>query len=400
MEKINTNRIAIEQAIERSIATILPSREALINELMSGKKMKFYIGCDATGPDLHIGHATNFLLLERLRKLGHEIIVLFGDFTARIGDPTGRDTERKMLSEAEVGENISNWTHQVGCALNLNDAHNPVRIEKNSSWLGKLGFAEVLDLASSFTAQQMIERDIFDKRWKNKKPIYLHEFLYPLMQGYDSVALGVDGEVGGNDQTFNMLTGRTLLKKYKNTEKFVIATTLLINPKTGKKLMSKSEGRYVALSATPNDMFGGVMALPDEAISQLFIDCTEVPITEVGQWEQKLKDGVNPRDAKIHLATEIVTRFHSRTDAEKARASFRSTFGEGRPQEFVDVPQASAAETLLEKGIISSKTDLRRLIADGAITEVGSGKKQGEDFMKNPPPGEYRLGKHRFVRIV
>lgn len=366
--------------------------------------MRFYIGCDATGPDLHIGHATNFLLLERLRKLGHDIIILFGDFTARIGDPTEKDTARKMLSEQEVEKNIQTWKEQVSKALRLDDPENPVRIEKNSVWLSTLNFSDIVNLASAFTAQQMLERDMFDRRWKEGKPIYLHEFLYPLMQGYDSVALDVDVEVGGNDQVFNMLTGRTLLKKYKGKEKFVIATTLLEHPQTGKKLMSKSEGDYVALSATPREMFGGVMALPDGAIPQLFLDCTEVPLSEVHQITQDLKSGTkNPRDIKSLLAREIVARFHGIETGDQAEKDFNLTFREGKPKDFTEIKisgSKSVADALMEQNIIESKTELRRLVREGAITRVASGEKQGEGFLKSPPPGEYRIGKHRFVRIT
>lgn len=366
--------------------------------------MRFYIGCDATGPDLHIGHATNFLLLERLRKLGHEIIVLFGDFTARIGDPTAKDTARKILSAKEVEENIQTWKAQISKALRLDDPENPVRIEKNSKWLSTLNFSDIVNLASVFTAQQMLERDMFERRWKEEKPIHLHEFLYPLMQGYDSVALDVDVEVGGNDQIFNMLTGRTLLKKYKDKEKFVIATTLLEHPQTGKKLMSKSEGSYVALSATPGEMFGGVMALPDGAIPQLFLDCTEVPLSEVHQITQDLKGGAkNPRDIKSHLAKEIVARFHGTEAGVQAEKDFNQTFREGKPQEFMEIKVSnskSVADALIVHKVIESKTELRRLIKESAITSVASGEKQGEDFLKSPPPGEYRIGKHRFVKIV
>ncbi|TSC84528.1 MAG: hypothetical protein G01um101417_193 [Parcubacteria group bacterium Gr01-1014_17] len=401
MKRPITDRIAIERALERSIAAILPSREELIQALSSGKRLRFYIGCDPTGPNLHIGHATNFLLLERLRKLGHEIIVLFGDFTARIGDPTEKESVRKVLTEKEITENIKTWKEQVGRALNLNDPENSVRIELNSKWLSALGFSEIVDLASAFTVQQMLERDMFEKRWKDEKPIYLHEFFYPLMQGYDSVALDVDAEMGGNDQLFNMLTGRILLKKYKNKEKFVITTTLLINPKTGKKLMNKSEGDYVALSAKPSEMFGGVMALPDAAITQLFIDCTEVPLSEIEEFKQKIKNGTNPRDIKARLAKEVVSLFHSKNDAEDAEKEFNQAFRDGKPSEFVAVALEgkTLANTLIEKKIIESKTELRRLIAEGAVTHIASGEKMGEEFLKKQTSGEYRIGKHRFVRI-
>lgn len=399
---VETNRKNIEAALERSIATILPSRDAFVAALSGGKRLRFYIGADPTGPDLHLGHATNFLLLERLRRLGHEIIVLFGDFTARIGDPTEKDAARKMLTAKEIAEHIRTWKKQVGKILSLTDKGNPVKIKKNSAWLGKLDFSDIIGLASAFTAQQMLERDMFAKRQRAGQPIYLHEFFYPLMQGYDSVAMNVDAEVGGTDQLFNMLVGRTLLKKQRDKEKFVIATTLLENPRTGKKLMNKSEGGYISLRAAANEMFGGVMALPDEALVQLFLDCTEVSLQEVGQIEQQLKSGANPRDSKARLAREIVSLYHGKDAGAKAEEEFNRAFREGKPKEFLEISvsdSVSVADALLGKKLIGSKSDLRRLIMEGAVTNLDTGAKMGEAFLKTAPAGKYRIGKHRFVEI-
>ncbi len=403
--KVETNRKSIEAALERSIATILPSREAFVAALSSGKRLRLYIGADPTGPDLHLGHATNFLLLERLRRLGHEIIVLFGDFTARIGDPTEKEATRKMLTAKKITENIRTWKKQVGKVLSLNDKKNPVKIMKNSVWLGKLNFSEIIELASAFTVQQMLERDMFAKRLRAGQPIYLHEFLYPLMQGYDSVAMNVDAEVGGTDQLFNMLVGRTLLKKHQDKEKFIIATTLLENARTGKKLMNKSGGGYVAMGAAANEMFGGVMALPDEALVQLFLDCTAVSLQEVGQIEQQLKGGASPRDIKARLAREIVSLYHGEDAAAKAEGEFTRAFREGKPKEFLEISAsdsvsvADVADVLLEKRIIKSKSELRRLLKEGAITNLDSNTKMGDDFLKTAPLGKYRIGKHRFIEI-
>ena len=203
--QINTDSELVDQILTRSIAHILPSKEELKKLLQSGKRIRIYIGADATGPDLHLGHATNFILIEKLRKLGHEVIILFGDFTAMIGDPTGKEVTRKPLTQSDVDSHISTWKAQVEKILDFSDKENPPRIVKNSEWLSKLNFGDILKIASNFTVQQMIERDMFQKRHEDQKPIHLHEFLYPLMQGYDSVALDVDVEIGGNDQTFNML---------------------------------------------------------------------------------------------------------------------------------------------------------------------------------------------------
>lgn len=234
MKNIDTNNEKIEEILTRSIAEILPTKDGLRNELKSGKRLRIYTGTDATGTSLHIGHATNYMVLEKLRRLGHEVIFLVGDFTARIGDPTDKnETARKQLTREQVIENVKTWIDQVRPVIDVDNKENPVRILFNNDWLSKLSFEDVINLASNFTVQRMIERDMFQVRMQSNKPLYLHEMLYPLMQGYDSVAIDVDVEMCGRDQKFNALAGRTLLKKIKNKEKFVLITTLLENPKTG-----------------------------------------------------------------------------------------------------------------------------------------------------------------------
>ena len=241
--KINTDSKTIDEILERGVSNIYPTKEGLRELLLSGKKLKIYLGADPTGTELHLGHSKNFILLEKLRRLGHEVVVLFGDFTAMIGDPTGKLNTRVSLSEKEVKNNLKSWKKQLSPIIKFKTfLDDGAKIVKNSKWLSKLSFGDITRLSSNFTVQQMIERDMFDKRIKEGNPIYLNEFLYPLMQGYDSVVLGVDVEIGGTDQTFNMLAGRTLLKKLKNKEKFVITIDLIVDPKTGKK-MSKSEGK-------------------------------------------------------------------------------------------------------------------------------------------------------------
>jgi tyrosyl-tRNA synthetase len=270
--KINTDPKIIEELLTRSVVNILPTKELFKDLLLGGKRLRIYSGADATGSKLHLGHSTNFMILEKFRQLGHEVIILFGDFTAKIGDPSGKDTTRKPLTDSDVKKNLKTWEKQISKIIKIGHFDNGAKIVRNSDWLSKMSFVDVVKLASNFTVQQMIERDMFQKRIEDKKPIYLHEFFYPLMQGHDSVVLDVDVEIGGNDQTFNMLTGRTLQKIARNKEKFVIPTTLLINPKTGKKLMNKSEGSAVWLDDEPKEMFGKIMSLADEAIVSMFTD--------------------------------------------------------------------------------------------------------------------------------
>src|SRR3989344_5440816 len=375
----------VEELLSRSVKEIIPSKEFLKEVLLSGKKLKIYIGTDATGESLHLGHATNYMILERFRRLGHEVIFLVGDFTSRIGDPTDRDdSERRQLSREEVVQNTKTWIDQVKPLIDVDNKENPVKVMYNHEWLSKLTFEDVLNLASNFTVQQMIERDMFQKRMQENKPLYLQELFYPLMQGYDSVVMDVDMEMCGNDQKFNALAGRTLLKKLKNKEKFVFITTLLENPVTGEKMMSKSKGTGVFLDWDANKMFGAIMALPDENMKQLFIDCTGLNLEEV--------DGIlngHPKEAKIRLAFEITKIYHKEDAAQKAQDNFEQTFVKGAVPKDIKTIQVDKdtplVNVLLKEGMISSKSEFNRLNKEGAIKEIEK--------------GVYRIGKHRFLKI-
>jgi tyrosyl-tRNA synthetase len=367
----------IDELLTRSVAEILPSKEAFKEALLSGRKLRFYIGTDATGASLHLGHATNYMVLEKFRKLGHEVIFLIGDFTSRIGDPTDKEAARTQLTREQVVANAMTWMKQVEPVIGLHDKENPVRVMYNHDWLSKLTFEDVINLASHFTVQQMLERDMFDKRMKEEKPIYIHEFFYPLMQGYDSVAMDVDVEMCGNDQKFNALVGRTLLKKLKNKEKFVFITTLLENPVTGEKMMSKSLGTGVFLDTSPEDMYGKLMAQADENIPQLFTDCTYLPMDEIRKIEQELQsEKVNPRDIKMRLAREIVTIYHGAEAAEKAEEEFKKVFQEkelptNMSKILIPPHGILVVDALVESGVIESKSKARQLIGQGAVKIEG-----------------------------
>ena len=387
----------LQELLTRSIATILPTATQFEEVLKSGRRLRMYIGADATGPQLHLGHATNFLFLEKLRKLGHEVIILFGDFTAMIGDPTDRESARVPLSEEQVNVHIATWKDQVGRILDFDATDNPALIKRNSQWLSKLNFGDILSLASNFTVQQMLERDMFEKRINEGKPVHLHEFLYPLMQGYDSVAMDVDVEVGGTDQTFNMLAGRMLQKKLNNREKFVVATTLLENPKTRKKLMSKSQGGYIALNDPPTEMYAKTMALPDEVIRQMFVDCTTISLEDM----EPILNEENPRDAKMRLAREIVTLYHAADAAQKAEDAFISTFQKGAvPDEVDEVARAGGetyADALVRAGTVSSKAELSRLFSAGAVSDAVTGEKY--EKIPDASGATLKIGKRRFVKL-
>ncbi|MFA5651745.1 MAG: tyrosine--tRNA ligase [Candidatus Paceibacterota bacterium] len=402
--KINTDPKKIEEILNRSVQNILPSKDFFRKELLSGRKLKIYVGADATGTKLHIGHATNFMIIERLRQLGHEVIILFGDFTAMIGDPSGKDSARKALTKNDVSQNLKNWKSQVSKVVKIGGVDNGAKIVTNSTWLSKMSFADVVKLASNFTVQQMLERDMFQKRLEEKKPIFLQEFLYPLMQGYDSVALDVDVEVGGNDQTFNMLVGRTLQKNTRNKEKFVVATTLLINPKTGRKLMSKSEGSVIGLDDEYHDMFGKCMSLPDEAIISVFTDCTYVSMEEISEIKKQLENGANPRDAKLRLGKEIVKIYYNQEKADSAEKDFIETFKKGGlPENMEEIKTEngkSLMELLVEKKIVSSKTDFRRLISENAVSNAVNSEKITDVNFKIHNEITLKIGKKRFVKIT
>jgi len=266
----------VDEILERGVLIdFLPTKEEFKEKLLSGEKMRFYIGADPTATALHLGHAQNLIILEDFRKLGHEVIFLIGDFTGMIGDPTDKSSARVRQTHEDVESNFKNWLEQTKNILSFDAEENPVQVKYNSEWLSKLNFEETIDLASNFTVQQMLERDMFEKRIKGNKPIYLHEFLYPLMQGYDSVAMDVDVELCGTDQIFNALAGRTLLRKIKNKEKFVIVANLIQDEKTGE-LMSKSNGTGVFLDLDSQNLYGAIMAQSDGMIRPLFLGCTRV----------------------------------------------------------------------------------------------------------------------------
>ena len=383
-----------------TIVEILPSKETFREKLLGEKKMRFYIGFDATAPTLHLSHAKNIMLLEKFRQLGHEVILLFGDFTARIGDPTGESKARRQLTKEDVDKNVSEWQRQVRPLMCFDDPVNPPKVMFNSDWLSKLTFEEIIHLASNVTVQQMLKRDMFDRRLKNEEPIHLHEFLYPLMQGYDSVAMDVDVELCGTDQIFNALMGRTLLEKLKNKEKFVVAVTLMENPKTGE-LMSKSKGTGVFLNTTPRDMFGQIMAQPDEMMELLFVNCTHVSLDEI----QTLLASDRPRDTKVRLAREIVTLFHGEKVANEEEYYFTETFSKKNVQA-EDIPECEVKkETNILDALVSfefaqSKGDARRKIEQGGVSIDGEKITDANFVFDESVRGKIlRVGKKHFAKL-
>ncbi len=401
--KTITDEKIIDDILSRSVAEIIPSKEFLKKELLSGRQLRIYIGADPTGPALHLGHATNYMIMEKFRQLGHQIILLIGDFTARIGDPTDKTAARVQLNRQQVVDNTKTWIKQLSPIISFDDKENPVEIVYNHDWLSKLTFEELIDIASNFTVQGMLERDMFEKRIKENKPIYLHEFFYPLMQGYDSVHLDIDVEFCGNDQKFNALAGRTLLRRYKNKEKFVFITTLLENPVTGEKMMSKSLGTGVFLDATPNDMFGKVMAQADENIIQLFTDCTYMSLEDISKIKDELQEGKNPKIIKARLAFEIVKIYHGESAAKAAEETFDTTFSKGGVPEDIQEIKISKNETLadvlVQSGIIPSKAEWRRLVDNGAVRFEDDTKVTDPNLLPDKTL-ILKIGKRRFVKVI
>lgn len=394
----------IDELLTRSVDKILPSKEKLESELRSGKRLRVYQGFDPTSPNLHIGHLAGLRKLRQWQDLGHEVIFLIGDFTAAVGDPTGKDKTRPMLSEKEIIANAKTYQEQASKVLNFTGL-NPVRIRKNSEWLAKLSAIEVARLASYLTVQQVIERDMFQKRLQQGSDVAISEFFYPFMQGYDSVAMDVDVEVGGSDQLFNMLTGRDLMHKIKRKNKYVM-TTALITDSQGKKL-GKSEGNAIGIILPPKELFGMIMSLEDAIIVNCFESITTMPLSEVYKVQDRLDSGENPMILKKQLAHQIVTELHSQKDADQAQKHFESAFQSDKsspstlPTEEIKLSPGknNLIDILVENQIVGSKSEAKRLLDQKAIELNGETiVNRGETKIK---VGDILIvGKRKFLKFT
>ncbi|MEK7463734.1 MAG: tyrosine--tRNA ligase [Patescibacteria group bacterium] len=399
--KVITDEKSIEHALSRGVEAVFPNKEFLKSKLSNGERLTFYLGVDPTGATLHLGHAIPMKKLGELQKLGHQIIFLIGDFTAMIGDPTDKMAARVPLTHKKVLENAELYKKQASKFISFSGS-NKALLRYNSKWLSKMPMEEVFKLMSHVTYAQTIKRDMFQARIGQGKDLFLHEFLYPLMQGYDSVAMDVDGEIGGNDQTFNMLVGRDLLKKMKNKEKFVIATRLLTDS-SGKK-MGKTEGNMVSLDQTPEDVFGKVMSWSDNLIVPGFEIVTDIPLEEIETIKQSLESGANPKELKVRLAKEIVAIIHDSESAEKASENFEKAFSKGEvPEEVQEIEAEHGShikDALVKSGIVSSNTDWRRLVESKAVSYAGTDELIVDAYMKAEKDMTLRIGKKRFVKIA
>lgn len=402
MTNVITDEKLIDEVLTRGVENIFPSKEELKKVLMSGKRIRLYCGYDPTAKALHLGNAISVNKLGQFQKLGHEIIFLIGDFTGMIGDPTDKSAARKKLTRDEALENSKNYQKQVSGYLKF-DGENPAKVLYNSEWSDKINFKDLIELSSNFTVQQMLQRDMFQQRLKEEKPIYLHEFLYPLAQGYDSVAMDVDLEIGGNDQMFNMLCGRDLQKALNKKEKFVLTMKLLADD-TGKK-MGKTEGNVVNLDESPENMFGQIMAWSDGLINPGFELCTNLAENVVDEIREKMKDSDNnPRDFKLQLAYEITKINHGEDAARSARDYFIKTFSQKEIPE--DISEVKAEESmklidyLVSANVASSNSDARRKIEQGGV-EIDGNKIDDWKLVLDKSYEEkiMKVGKKDFVRI-
>lgn len=402
MTMANSKENSISHLLTRNIEKIYPSKKFLQERLNQGEKITIYNGIDPSSPEVHIGHAVVLRKLREFQNLGHKVILLIGDFTGRIGDPTGKLTARKKLTSEQVAKNAQSYQEQVGKILDFQDSQNPVEIKFNSQWWSNLSAEEMLELSYHFTVQQMIERDMFQERLKRGRSIFLPEFFYPAIQAYDSVAMRVDAEIGGTDQTFNMLTGRTLMKAILNKEKIVITCPLLLGL-DGQK-MSKSLGNTIGITENPNNMYAQVMSVKDDLILHYFELTTNLSIQEINAVKKRLEDTQNPMDTKKKLAFEIVKLYHGERTALKAKAYFEKTVQKGETPDKIKEARVEDREwkvenLLVELKLASSKSEAKRLIKQGGVRIGGWRVEGGRSKIKIKDGDIVRVGKRRFVRV-
>ena len=383
--------------IQRGTDEILPLEE-LKKKLEKNKPLRVKLGMDPTAPDLHLGHTVVINKMKQLQDLGHEIIFLIGDFTGMIGDPTGKNVTRKPLTKEDVRENAKTYTDQVFKILDKDKT----RIAFNSEWMSKMNSTEMISLASKHTVARMLERDDFSKRYKGGQAISIHEFLYPLVQGYDSVALRADIELGGSDQKFNLLVGREL-QKQANMEPQVILTMPILEGLDGVQKMSKSLDNYIGIDEDPDSMFGKIMSISDELMWRYLELLSFESLKTIESWKQEVETGENPRNIKFRLADEIITRFHDEAQAKKAQQNFIDRFAKNQIPDEMDeftLPKGiKVANLLKEANLVSSTSEAFRMIKQGAVKMDGE-KLSDKDFTPDEGTNVYQVGKRKFARVT
>lgn len=395
--KINTDTKKIEEVLIRGAEEII-EQESLRKKLESGKQLRVKLGIDPTGSQLHIGHAVPLRKLRQFQDLGHQVILLIGDYTATIGDPSGRNETRPILSIEQIKENEKTYIEQAAKVLDISK----VEIRHNGEWYGQPNFTGLLmELTSKITVARILERDDFQKRIKEGSDIQMQEIMYPLLQGYDSVALKADVEIGGTDQKFNLLMGRKLQKRYNQSEQDIVTVPLLVGT-DGVKKMSKTYDNFIALEDGANEMYGKTMSVADDLIIKYFELATGVSMEEIKELEKELKNGANPRDLKMRLAFEIVKMYHNEAEAKSAQENFVNTFAKKQtPDEMPEITPSvyDITSVLTESKICKSKSEVRQMIDQGGV-------KVNEEKV---PTGEYNFvvksgdiiqkGSRFFVRV-
>ncbi len=395
--------IAVDEAmsiLSRGTEEILVE-EALRKKLASGRPLRIKAGFDPTAPDLHLGHTVLINKLRHFQQLGHEVLFLIGDFTGMIGDPTGKNVTRKALSRDEVLDNARTYEEQIFSMLSPEHA----LVVFNSSWMGEMRAADLIQLAARHTVARMLERDDFSKRFKSGQPIAIHEFLYPLVQGYDSVALRADVELGGTDQKFNLLVGRQLQESY-GQEPQVVITMPILEGLDGTQKMSKSLGNYIGIAEPPDQMFGKLMSISDDLMWRYFELLSDVSQEEIAGWRRSVAEGVNPRDIKFRLGEEMVCRFHGKAAATRALENFIARFQQGAMPEVIPEVSVMAkgeglpiANLLKDAGLVKSTSDALRLIDQGGVRIDGERVEDKGLILQAGSVHVFQVGKRRFVRV-
>lgn len=395
---IDTNLKKIKEILNRGVEQII-ERKSLLKKLKSGKKLRIKLGIDPTGPKIHIGRAIQFWKLRAFQELGHQIVLIIGDFTAQIGDASDKQTMRKPLTEKEVKRNMKNYTKQIGKILDMKR----VELHYNSKWLKELKIRDLLNLAMSFTAQQMIQRRNFKERWEQEKPIGIHELVYPLLQGYDSVVVRADLEIGGSDQLFNLKVGREIQKIFGQPSQDIMTLKMLYGL-DGRK-MSTSWGNVINIVDSPKEMYGKIMSMRDELIGDYFELATNLPLKEIEKIKKSLKNKkLNPRDAKDFLGREIVGLYYNKKQAKLAQKEFNLIFRDKRLPSKIPIFKTSKKiypilDLLFDSNLTPSKTEAKRLILQKAVEIDNILKENWQESVELKNGAVIRVGKRRFVKI-
>ncbi len=398
MSKVKKDENLIKELLIRGVEKVVEKKH-LEDALLSGKQLRVKFGIDPTAPDLHLGHSVPLRKLRQFQDLGHKVVLIFGDFTAKIGDPTGKNKERKPLSDKEIKRNMKDYLDHASLIIDIKKAE----IRYNSEWFKKEGLSDILILTRAGSLQQVLRRADFKKRMDQDNDITMTEVLYPLLQGYDSVKVKADVEIGGSDQLFNLLMGRRVQRHYNMPEQDILTVPLLVGT-DGEKKMSKSIGNYISLSESPSSMFGKIMSIPDELILNYFELCTDISGQELKDIKNRMSKGENPRDFKMMLGEKVVGMYHSEKEAQKAKNEFIEVFS--KKQKPTDIPEyevseknVSLADLLVGVNFAKSKSEAKRLIKQGGVKLNDEVIKDEKAEVKLKGGEVLQVGKRRFVKI-